>query len=156
MSSLILSACATPVLDLSSVDKNLTYAAARNSFSVFKDKNALWGGTLLAGTNLKQTTELEILAYPLDDYAEQIKNSNSFGRFKAIYKGYLELGEYSKDRRVTVVGRLVSLEKGMVGESEYLYPVLLIEQIKLWPIETTTIYDDSGLRYNFGIGIFHH
>ena len=151
----IISACATPVFTTTHVNKKLTPDLAINSFNLNKDQYVLWGGTLLSGTNFKDSTELEILAYPLDDYSEPIENSKSFGRFIAIDSGYLELGEYAKDRQVSFVGQLVELRKGKVGDSDYVYPVIAIQQIKLWPIEKDIYYDDHDVRFHFGVGIFH-
>ena len=151
----IISACATPAFNTTHVNKTLTPNSAINSFSLTKNQYVLWGGTLLSGINLKDSTELEILAYPLDDYSEPIENSKSFGRFIAIDSGYLELGEYAKDRQISFVGQLVELRKGKVGDSDYVYPVIAIQQIKLWPIEKDIYYDDHDVRFHFGVGIFH-
>ncbi|VAW97665.1 hypothetical protein MNBD_GAMMA23-583 [hydrothermal vent metagenome] len=153
--TLIISGCATPPLEISRVNKSLTLAMALDRFDNMSGQYALWGGAILSGKNLAKTTELEILAYPLDGYAEPIKNSKSFGRFILVKDGYLELGEYSKGRLVTVVGELTGKREGKVGHSQYIYPVLEVQQIKIWPEESRYYYDDSDVRFHFGVGIFH-
>ncbi len=150
-----LAGCATPGLETSRVNKNLTHAMALELFDNMRGQYALWGGIILSGKNLAKTTELEILAYPLDEYGEPIKDSNSFGRFIAVKQGYLELGEYAKGRTVTVVGQLTAKHEGLVGKSKYIYPILDVQQIKIWPKEPKYYYNDSDVRFHFGVGIFH-
>ena len=152
---LVISACATPVFESPKINKKLTYSVALNNFDSMKGQYLMWGGTVLSGENLKDTTELEVLAYPLDGYGEPIKDSNSYGRFLVVKQGYLELGEYAKDRNITVMAQLKSLRKDKVGDSAYQYPIVEVEQIKLWPVEPTVIYDDYNSRFQFGIGIHH-
>lgn len=156
IATFIIGACATPPLEISRVDKNLTLAMALDVFDKMQGHYAMWGGAILSGKNRAKTTELEILAYPLDGYAEPIKNSKSFGRFILVKDGYLELGEYSKGRLVTVVGELIGKREGKVGDSQYIYPVLEVQQLKIWPEESRYYYDDSDVRFHFGVGIFHH
>jgi len=150
----LVSACGTPSFFLRDVNKNLTHSIAVNNFATMKGQYAFWGGTILSGKNLKDSTELVILAYPLDNYGEPIKDSRSYGRFVAVHQGYLELGEYAKDRRVSLVGELIAKRKGIVGETEYTYPVLGVRQIKLWVDEPEVIYDDSHIRFHFGVGVY--
>ena len=155
ISILAITACATPVLDVSQVNPKLTHSTALAQFDNLKGQKAFWGGTILSGKNLKDKTELEILAYPIDGYGEPIKDSPAYGRFIAIWNGYLELGEYAKERQVSVVGKLTHIHDGLVGESNYQYPVLQVQQINLWPEEVYYPYDDSDVRFHFGIGVFH-
>jgi len=153
--SIVIGACATPALFTRDVNKNLTHGMALNSFDTMKGQYVLWGGTILSGKNLEKTTELEILAYPLDDYGEPLKNAKSTGRFILVKIGYLELGEYAADRVITVVGQLIDKRDSKVGESNYTYPIIESQQIKIWPEESKYYYDDSDVRFHFGVGIFH-
>lgn len=148
-------ACATHGLNVSNVNRKLSYQFAMDYFDDMKGQSAIWTGQIISGKNLKNTTELEILAFPQNDYDEPIKDARSYGRFIATRAGYLELGEYAENRWVTLVGKLVDKRKGKVGKSEYTYPVLDIQQIKVWPDEPDYYYDDSDVRFHFGIGIFH-
>jgi len=147
-------ACATHGLNVSQVNKKLNYQFAMDYFDDMKGQTALWTGQIISGKNFENTTELEILAFPQNDYGEPIKNGRSYGRFIAVKKGYLELGEYSKDRWVTLVGQLADKREGKVGDSAYTYPVLNLQQIKVWPDEPVYYYDDD-VRFHFGIGVFH-
>ncbi|MCB1881780.1 MAG: Slp family lipoprotein, partial [Gammaproteobacteria bacterium] len=48
-----------------------------------------------------------------------------------------------------VSGRIDRLRKGKVGQADYLFPVLLTQEIRLWPKE----YGSSLTpRFNFGFG----
>ena len=150
---LLISSCASHGLNIKHVNRNITYPVALNNFEALKGQSVIWGGKIVAGKNLKNTTEIEILAFAQDSYDEPIKDSRSYGRFLAEHPGYLELGEYSKDRWVTLVGSLRAIRVAKVGESDYTYPVIHIEQIKLWPIETD--YPESDFGIHFGFGTFH-
>ena len=152
---LLVSACATHGLNVKQVNKKLTYQFAMDYFDDMKGQTALWTGQIISGKNFKDSSEIEILAFPQNDYGEPIKDAQSYGRFLAVKQGYLELGEYAKDRWVTLVGTLDSKRKGKVGDSDYIYPVLKVQQIKVWPIEQPYYYDDSDVRFHFGIGVFH-
>jgi len=153
--SFFLSGCATSLFDTVTVNKKITPQLAVDEFNGYKNQNVFWGGVILSGRNLKDKTELEVLAYPLDAYDEPLESSPSLGRFIAVQAGYLELGEFAKDRRVSMVAELVDLRNGRVGESDYRYPVITVKQLKLWPVEIYPPYDDSDMRFHFGVGIFH-
>lgn len=152
----LIGACGTPAFFLRDVNRNLSHSMAVNNFKNTQHQYAFWGGTILSGENLKDTTELVVLAYPLDNFGEPIQDSRSYGRFIVVSDGYLERGEYAKDRRISLVGKLVALRKGKVDESSYTYPVLHVRQMKIWAEESDVIYDDSNVRFHFGIGIHRH
>jgi len=152
----LIGACGTPAFFLRDVNKNLTLSMAVNDFEHMKSQYAFWGGIILSGKNLKDTTEFEVLAYPLNNYGEPLLDTHSYGRFVVVNQGYLELGEYAQDRRVTVVGELTATRKGKVGDSDYSYPVLNARQLKLWIDEPEVIYQDPNFGFHFGIGIYHH
>lgn len=152
----VIGACGTPAFFLRDVNQNLSHSMAVANFDTSKGQHVFWGGTILSGKNLKNTTELVILAYPLNNYGEPLKDTSSYGRFVAVFQGYLELGEYAKDRRVTMVGQLTALRKGKVGERKYTYPVLNIRQTRIWIDEPDVLYDDSHIRFHFGVGVYRH
>lgn len=152
----VIGACARSNFFLRDVNKNLSHSIAVNRFADVKNQYAFWGGTILSGKNLKDKTELVILAYPLNNYGEPITDASSFGRFVVIQQGYLELGEYANDRNVSLVGQLTAIRKGNVGESQYIYPVLSAQQMRIWAEDPDVIYDDSHFRFHFGVGIHRH
>ena len=65
--SLLLVACAsTPVFDAKGVDRSITPSSATANMATSRGKTVLWGGVIVAATNLKDHSQLEVLGYPLD------------------------------------------------------------------------------------------
>ncbi|ODB96771.1 Slp family lipoprotein [Candidatus Thiodiazotropha endoloripes] len=108
-----------------------------------------WGGVVISITNLAQSSEVEILAYPLDEEGRPMRESASIGRFIASQPGYLEAADYASGRMVTATGRISTIRKGLVGEAEYEFPVMLCEQLALWPKQRES---RSKPRIRFGFG----
>jgi len=151
--ALLLVSCATrPAFDTEGVDPELTPKRAVVDSGSLHGKDVIWGGIVVAGTNLKESTQLEILAYPLDSSQRPRTNEPALGRFLAIQSGYLETTDYEQGRQITVRGTLGTLRKGQVGESDYLYPVVNIKQLHLWQKEGEYIEP----RFHFGIGVMIH
>jgi outer membrane lipoprotein len=147
----LLSGCAsTPGFDTKGVDTGLTPQRSKVQMSTVKGSMVLWGGMIIASTNLKNATQLEILAYPLDSYQGPDIDEQSMGRFLAMYNGYLETADYTQGRLITIKGTLSGTQLGKIGESEYTYPVVNIQQLYLWPKEGVV---NTQPRIHFGIGV---
>lgn len=150
---LLLSSCAsTPVFNTEGVDLALTPRRAVADIGSVQGRSVLWGGIVIAGTNLKDSTQLEILAYPLDSHQRPMSDDTALGRFLAVQLGYLETADYEQGRQITVLGTLGTVRKGQVGESEYVYPLVNIKQLHLWPKEGEYVEP----RVRFGIGVMIH
>jgi outer membrane lipoprotein len=131
---LLLGACASgPTFNTGGVDYSLTprHVAARPQ--VATGKSVQWGGVILSNTNLKDSTQVEVLAYTLDANARPLSDSNPLGRFIFEQTGYLEPATYAEGRQITVVGTVTGTRPGQVGESDYNYPIITTRQLYLWP-----------------------
>jgi outer membrane lipoprotein len=147
---LLLSACATgPSFDTSRVNRSLTPGTAVAKLPSAEGKQVLWGGVIISTTNLKDSTHIEVLSYPLDSNDKPRSEQQPLGRFILKAKGFLEPATYAKDRMVTAVGTLAGSQPGKVGESDYVYPVIAAEQLYLWPKPG----DRDATRVYFGIGV---
>lgn len=124
---------------------------AAADFAQATEARILWGGVIIAVTNLQNTTQLEVLGYPLDSEQRPNTDKSPAGRFLAINPGYLETIDYAQGRLVTVTGSLSELKEGRIGESIYNYPVVNVERIYLWPKTNNTTTPEPQLR--FGIGV---
>lgn len=147
---LVLAGCATkPKFDLSDVDLNVTPTQATAQIDGVRGRKVQWGGTLISTRNLKDSTELEVLAYPLDDAGRPRLRETALGRFLALQTGYLESADYAPGRLVTIVGRIQGTRAGRVGEADYTYPILAVEQLHLWPKPE----EQTEPRFHFGVGV---
>lgn len=145
-----LAGCASgPGFDTKGVDTRLSPRQSVAQMSSVKGRSVIWGGVIVASTNLKDATQLEILAYPLDSSQGPILEDQSMGRFLAMRTGYLETADYTQGRLITIKGTLSGTQLGKIGETEYTYPVVNIQQMHLWPKEGVV----TQPRVHFGIGV---
>ena len=150
---LLLQACANlPEFDTSKVNRQLTPETVSRSPTGAKGQTVFWSGLILSSKNLKTSTRLEVLAYPVDKDGWPNLDAKPIGRFLADYAGYLETADYAKGRLLTVVGPISGIEKGKLDETEYTYPVVQAEQKYLWPKSNRK----RGTSVHFGIGVIFH
>ena len=149
---LFLVACAsTPELNTQGVDKSMTAQVAQKNINSATGKRVLWGGMIMSAKNLPNKTEIEVLAFPLDDWNQPNQSATATGRFLAEHDGYLELADYARGRWLTLTGTVQGAQAGKVGEATYQFPVVRTDGMHLWPKESSG--GSSGTQFQFGIGI---
>ena len=142
--------CATsPDFDTTQVDQSLTPQSVIAEPAISRNKIALWGGTILDTRNLEDTTQIEVLAYPLNSFHQPMLESKPLGRFIIHHQGYLEPTSYTQGRRLTVLGSVSDSKSGKVGESNYTYPVINSRQLHLWSPDS----GESKTTFHFGVGV---
>ncbi len=147
-------ACATtPPLDTRGVDQRITTRQAVATPDALRGRKILWAGVIVQGGNRQNSTQLEMLAYPLRSNNRPDTNAAALGRFIIVQRGYLETVDYAPGRSLTVVGTLDGVRHGKVGEADYDYPVVLSEQLRLWPATDGT-YSDP--QFHIGVGVLFH
>jgi outer membrane lipoprotein len=151
LASVLLTACAsTPEFDTTQVDRSLTPQSVIAEQQISLNKIALWGGTVLDTKNLKDSTQIEVLAYPLNTYERPQLDKQPLGRFIILHQGYLEPATYSQGRLVTVKGLISDIQEGKVGESMYSYPVISSQQLHLWSKDSSS---RNRTSFHIGVGI---
>jgi outer membrane lipoprotein len=149
----LLAACASePPLKTEGVDKGLTPNEAATGTK--PGARVLWGGVIVASTNLKEETQIEVLGFPLGDDQQPKTDDKPLGRFVVLHPGYLETADYASGRRITVVGSLTGTRPGRIGESDYTYPVVKPDRIHLWPRDSAR--QSTEPRFHFGVGVIFH
>jgi len=149
----VLFACVTPLkFDTREIDINITPQDAVTDIEDLLGKQSLWGGVIIDSVNLQNRSQLEILAYPLDSSQKPDTDKDPQGRFLAFIDGYLETNDYAAGRLVTLLGTLQAPRIGKIGESEYTYPVMQINELHIWKKAS----DSSDTRIHFGIGVMLH
>ena len=148
--SLILTACASgPAFNREGVNRDLDARTA--AAGGVTDTTVIWGGPILDTKPQEETTQLEILAYPLDRSERPQVDRGSTGRFLAVADGYLEPADYAAGRQVTVRGELTDTRQATIGEADYRYPVVTTDTIHLWPRDSGG--GSSRPRIHLGIGV---
>jgi len=147
----LLGACATsPEFNTQKVDFSLTPISVTAEQQSSIGKQIIWGGVILTTKNLSTSTQMELLAYPLDSHHMPQKDKKPLGRFIIRHSGYLEATLYAQGRILTVVGDIRKIEQGKVGESEYNYPVIDSQQLHLWSSDNDRI--KTSLHIGIGVG----
>lgn len=146
---LLVSCASTPDFDLTLVDQSLTPQSVIADVKHNRGKTALWGGTILEIRNLKDSTNIEVLAYPLNTSHRPLLESKPLGRFIIQHEGYLEPSTYAQGRVLTVLGKVSGSQSGNVGESTYTYAVINSEQLHLWSLDSGR----SRTSFHLGVGI---
>lgn len=155
--NLSLAACVSNPLKLEGVNPNVTPALVNTKPAGYTGVRVAWGGMIVRTQPLPQMTQIEVLAYPLDDYGQPQSQAPSQGRFLIMNQGYLEPADYAPGRWLSVVGRIGKSQSGKVGEATYEFPVLNPEQLHLWPAGSGSDGgSDSRTNFHFGIGIQIH
>ena len=113
-------------------------------------ETVLWGGVLLEASVLDDSSQLEVLAHPLDRRQRPMTARASEGRFLIVVDGYLETIDYAPGRLVTVLGTLGEVREGTVGEATVRYPVVRSDELHLW---SGNAGSDERPRFTFGIGV---
>jgi outer membrane lipoprotein len=151
-SLLFLSACASAPFDLTGVDTTLTPDDAMNNPPTLQGRRVMWGGMIVNTRNLQNTTEIEVLGYPLSSTGVVQNDRPAQRRFLLVKDGYLESADYSRGRYVTAVGTINGTRPGKVDEAPYVYPVLNAERLHLWPPEQAR-KTEPNVGFHFGIGV---
>jgi outer membrane lipoprotein len=147
---LLLAGCAgKPRFDTADTALGVTPDQAVNEMARLEGTRVLWGGVIVAARNREQSTQLEILGYPLNDRQRPVPDADPQRRFLALKDGYLETADFAQGRWVTLTGPLTGTRAGRVGEADYTYPVVRIEDIELWPKAERP----REPRFHFGIGV---
>ena len=147
----LLVACASaPSFNTLDVDPLLTPQTVAADPQPATGKVVQWGGTIVNTTNLEGSTQVEVLAYPLDADGRPIGDGTAQGRFIIERAGYLEPESYAAGRQLTVVGAVTGTRSGRVGEAAYLYPVVEARQLHVWSQERT--FGGTSTFFNIGVG----
>lgn len=144
-----LGACAKDKAADDGIDRALTPTRAAADIGASRGHRVRWGGVIINATNLKDSTQLEVLAYPLDRNGRPRRAENPLGRFLAFKEGYLETVDYAPGRLITLTGPVQDTRIRKLGEADYTYPVLLADEMRLW--ENKPPREEP--RFHFGIGV---
>lgn len=146
----LLTACANKsVFDASQVNTSLTPKSVVADPASNQGELALWGGMILSVENLKNTTQIELLAYPLASSHRPLQKEKPIGRFLVLHQGFLEPEVFVQGKLLSVLGRVSDIKPGKIGEASYSYPVITAQELHLWSLSA----DASETQFHFGIGI---
>lgn len=112
----------------------------------------VWGGRIVATANLEDSTELQVLAYPLTGGHAPKPEQRSVGRFVVVVPEFLEPLEFSPGRFVSMAGQLQGMTLVSEGEYDRSVPLVRSTQVHLWPRDPSAW--QSRVSFGVGVGIY--
>lgn len=145
-----LAGCAAPVFkNVAAVPATPTDVAVAPER--YHDATVLWGGKILGVRNLADTTEVEIVAYPIDRAQRPDQNAPTQGRFILALAGYVEPLDFPAGRFVTLHGRVEGTRARVIDDRDFIYPLVVDANVHLWPVNFP--YDQPRVSFGVGVGI---
>lgn len=137
-----LSACSThiPTVIKQPLEGAPTIGEVRDKADAYIAQKVRWGGIILDTENKHDSSSVIIVAFPLNDDGEPQVSDQSAGRFIALVDEFLEPLVFSREREITVIGKLLKTQTLDVGEYAYEYPVIQVEHYYIWPVKEDPVY----------------
>ncbi|MGH8174143.1 MAG: Slp family lipoprotein [Rhodanobacteraceae bacterium] len=120
----------------------------------YHDAEFVWGGKILDVRNLTDTSEVQVVAYPLDRAQRPNQSAQTEGRFIVELPGYVEALDYPPGRFLTLRARLKGTHVAPVDEQDYVFPLVAGATIHLWPVNFP--YEQPRVQFGIGVGVGIH
>lgn len=149
VAGMLLMGCASSPFKMEGVNQSITPQRTVGN-KAYLNSTVVWGGMIVETRNFKNSSQIELLIYPLHSNGEPIKSAQPLGRFLIKYDGFLEPAQYSSGQWLSALGKVESNVKGKIGDADYVYAVIKASQLHLWPEYEPS---DTRTRFHFGIGV---
>ncbi len=136
-------AATIPKAVLEKVNRNITFEALKENPMAYEGQMVLLAGVIVKTTNTPTGATLEIYQTEMDWEERPTNTDVSGGRFLLEYGDFLDPEIYSKQRLVTIAGKVLGVKFMKLGEMEYPYPLILAEAIHLWKKIKSLPYDPN-------------
>ena len=148
-----LAGCATPVFKDAppTAETPMEIAAAPERYHGL---DVVWGGKIVDVRNLADSTEVQIVAYPLDASQRPQPNAPTLGRFIVALPGYVEPLDFPAGRFVTLRGQVAGSRTLPIDEHELVLPLVADATMHLWPPNFP--YEEPRVHFSFGVGVGVH
>ena len=130
----LLAACSAMPSAVRQETLKLPYDELLANTAQYQGKSVIVGGYVIEVKNEKDHTTLLMVQAPLGSTDKPGKKDLSKGRLLIAYKGFLDPEVYTKDRKVTVVGKLTGSSRTEQTPLAYPYLRVQVETIHLWPV----------------------
>ncbi len=139
---LLAAGCATPFSEgiKKQVDESITLDKVVVNQKAYQGTLVMWGGVILSTLPREKGTVIEVLERPYDSQKRPKDVDTTRGRFLARYNGFLDPAVFCQGRDITVAGRIAGSESSQIGEYTYTYPVVDMQEYRLWPIQVQSMY----------------
>ncbi len=139
---LLAAGCAAPFSEgiKSQVNESITLDQVAANQKAYQGTLVMWSGVILSTLPREKGTVIEILERPYDSQKRPRDVDTTRGRFLARYNGFLDPAVFCQGRDITVAGRISGSESAKIGEYAYTYPVVELQEYRLWPVEMQRMY----------------
>jgi outer membrane lipoprotein len=120
---------------LRSADRTIRYADLQEHPDSFIGKTVITGGVIAGMARGGDEVTLEVVQFDLGPDEVPQENLKPGGRFLATAP-HLDPKIYRPGRLVTLIGEVKGKRTGKVEESDYVWPLLTIREIRPWEDET--------------------
>jgi len=107
-----------------------------------------WGGIILETRPEEDHTCFEVLSRQLQKSMRPADTDQASGRFIGCKPGFYDPEVFTKDREITVTGKIIYIDSRKVGEFDYSYPIVDIEFVSLWPKRRARVYYNTWGAYS--------
>ena len=135
LAGLLLTGCASsiPPAIMNAPDGAPDLATLRAAPGKYQGQTVRFGGRIIGVENYQNESWISVVGLPLQSNGKPRLSDRSPGRFIAQVKGFIDPAVYSKNRRITVVGRFDKIQSKKIGDYRYHYPLLIAHEVYLWP-----------------------
>ncbi|NOQ76689.1 MAG: hypothetical protein GQ475_02630 [Methylococcaceae bacterium] len=112
---------------------NLHLNTVQTNMASYQNKAFLWGGTVINVVNEKDSSQIQLLFYPINRYGRPQTDRKTEGRFAITSPLFLDPAVYKEGIEVTVTGILSGEIKQLIGKKTLTLPLLSLENIHIWP-----------------------
>jgi outer membrane lipoprotein len=149
----LLAGCATPVFK-DAPPAAATPAEIAAAPERYHGLDVVWGGKIVDVRNLVDSTEVQVVAYPLDGGQRPDPNAPTLGRFIVALPGYVEALDFPAGRFVTLRGQVAGSRTLPIDEHDLVLPVVADASVHHWPVNFP--YDEPRMHFSFGVGVGVH
>jgi outer membrane lipoprotein len=148
-----LAGCATPVFK-DAPPAAATPAEIAAAPERYHGLDIVWGGKIVDVRNLPDSTEVQIVAYPLDSAQRPDPNAPTLGRFIVTLPGYIEPFDFPAGRFVTLRGQIAGSRTLPIDEHDLVLPVVADASVHHWPVNFP--YEEPRVHFSLGVGVGVH
>lgn len=130
--------------------KDITFPMVLENPDKYRGALVIWGGRIIETANDSNRTRLIVLQIPIDNSERPVNPAYTEGRFIAISSIFLDPIIYYPGRLVTIAGTVTGSSNRQLDSSTYRYPVIRIEQIRLWQRVVRYYYYPGWYYPNYG------
>ncbi|WP_455218472.1 Slp family lipoprotein [Kaarinaea lacus] len=121
---------------------NVSLAEVRQDISRYKGTEVRWGGEISRVDNRSKDTRIEVVARDLMQNGQPRETGHSSGRFIASFKGFVDPMVYQVGMQLTVLGSIEGESRRIIGDYDYVFPVVSVTGSYLWPVVEETRSND--------------